>query len=142
MSAKVIVALSAQVWTRLLTSRIGARNLASGAAPRGVKPSSRMRAAGNRSRSRARSARTPSAVSSTERPLVLNASNGFAGLIDLNLAASDYIIGLVASDINDPNFSITFNTPVQGAALAAVPEPGTMSLLGGALAGFILIRIR
>ena len=71
-----------------------------------------------------------------------NTGNGsFTGMVGNNtdLAAGQYCIGINAS-IADPNFTITFNTPVEGTATSvpAAPEPSTIALL---FAGTGIIRL-
>lgn len=56
------------------------------------------------------------------------------GTLDELLGSGFYEIGLVAdSTTPDPNYSLTFETPVEGGP-ASVPEPGTFALLGLGLA--------
>jgi hypothetical protein len=66
---------------------------------------------------------------STGGSVTLNSGDGFAGTISVpNLAPGQYCIGINANNPNDPNFSLTFNTPVSG-----VPEPATFGLFSGSL---------
>jgi len=70
----------------------------------------------------------------------LNTGDSFTGTITIpNLAAGQYCIGLDANSSNDPNFTLTFNTPVQG-----VPEPATFTffLSGLAVIGVVFRRRR
>ena len=61
----------------------------------------------------------------------LNSGDGFTGTIGIaNLPAGEYCIGLDANNANDPNFTLTFNTPVQG---TVTPEPSGLGLLLGGL---------
>jgi hypothetical protein len=69
---------------------------------------------------------------------VLDAADDFAAAIDESISAADYIVGLVADNINDPSFTITFDTPVEGAAVAT-PEPDTLSLVTVGLGLLLLI---
>jgi hypothetical protein len=55
----------------------------------------------------------------------LNSGDAFSATISAgNLPAGQYCIGLDANSGSDPNFALTFDTPVSGA-----PEPGTFLLL-------------
>ena len=59
---------------------------------------------------------------------MLDSSDNFSGTIAINnLAAGRYCIGIEANNPNDPPFSLTFNSPVEG-----IPEPSTFLLLAGA----------
>jgi hypothetical protein len=62
-------------------------------------------------------------------------SPGFTGTLSGNLAPGYYCIGLDANNVNDPDFSLTFNTPVGG-----VPEPTSFALLLSAGLGMIGVR--
>ena len=60
----------------------------------------------------------------------LNSGDGFSDTISAgNLAPGQYCIGLDTTSASDPNFSLTFSTPVSNA-----PEPGTFVLLSAGLA--------
>jgi hypothetical protein len=60
----------------------------------------------------------------------LNSGDSFTGTIAIpNLAAGSYCIGLDVNGLSDPSYSLTFNTPVNG----AVPEPSTFVLLAAGL---------
>jgi hypothetical protein len=64
-----------------------------------------------------------------------------SGTLDELLGAGFYEIGLVAdSTTPDPNYTLTFETPVEGASSA--PEPGTFALLGLGLVAIGLLRRR
>ncbi len=63
----------------------------------------------------------------------LDASDGFTGALRESLAAGEYKIGLVSNAASDPDYTITFNSPVSGVSDAAAPEPSTWAML---LAGF------
>lgn len=64
----------------------------------------------------------------------LNSVDSFTSTIgSADLAPGQYCIGIDANSPNDPNFSITFNTPV-----SAVPEPSGLILLS---AGLGMIRV-
>lgn len=66
----------------------------------------------------------------------LNSGDAFSATISAgNLAPGQYCIGIDANSAADPNFTLTFNTPVTG-----VPEPGTFGLLFGGLAAFAAVR--
>src|SRR5579885_2884791 len=68
----------------------------------------------------------------------LNSGDGFSGIISAgDLAPGQYCIGLDANSANDPNFKLTFDTPV-----SPVPEPGTFVLLSGGVAAIALVRRR
>ena len=57
----------------------------------------------------------------------LNSSNGFDSTISVgNLAAGAYCVGIDANSANDPNFALSFNTPVSSS-----PEPSTFVLVSG-----------
>lgn len=65
----------------------------------------------------------------------LNSGDGFSDTISAgNLAAGQYCIGLDATSASDPNFSLTFSTPVSSA-----PEPGTFVLL---FTGLAIVAVR
>lgn len=67
----------------------------------------------------------------------LSGANNFTGTINIpDLAPGQYCIGLDANNVNDPAFTLMFNTPVNG-----VPEPTSGLLLSTGL-GFGLLRIR
>jgi len=58
----------------------------------------------------------------------LNSGDSFTSTISIgDLAPGQYCIGIDANSANDPNFSLTFNTPVSGPS--AVPEPSSFVLL-------------
>ena len=63
----------------------------------------------------------------------LDASDGFTGALRESLAAGEYKIGLVSGAASDPDYTITFDSPVSGVSDAAAPEPSTWAML---LAGF------
>ena len=66
-------------------------------------------------------------VTPTLADILLNYANGYKGTItDVNLPAGNYEIGMFTNSPFDPQFSITFNTPV---GIAAVPEPTTWAML-------------
>jgi hypothetical protein len=66
----------------------------------------------------------------------LNSSNNFSNTLSLaSLAPGQYCIGLSASDLADPNFELTFSTPV-----SAVPEPTTFVLLSFGMATISVLR--
>jgi hypothetical protein len=68
--------------------------------------------------------------------LTLNSGDSFSGTISVgDLPAGQYCIGLDANSANDPDFSLTFNTPV-----SASPEPGAFFLLCGGLAAIPAAR--
>jgi hypothetical protein len=59
----------------------------------------------------------------------LNGGDSFASTIAIaSLAPGTYCIGIDANNSNDPAFSLTFNTPVQGKG-APTPEPSGFALL-------------
>jgi len=63
--------------------------------------------------------------------ITLDMGDGFQGEISYDLPTGPYYeIGLVADSAADPNYSITFDTPIP-----PVPEPGTLGLLGLAAFG-------
>jgi hypothetical protein len=69
--------------------------------------------------------------------VTLDAADDFSADLSALLAAGpDYEIGLVADSTFDPNYSITFETPI------GVPEPGTLGLLGAAGFSLAFIGIR
>ena len=57
----------------------------------------------------------------------LDASNGFAWTMGQYLPRGLFTVGLLANQFIDPEFTITFHTPVQG--VGAVPEPSTWAML-------------
>ncbi len=57
----------------------------------------------------------------------LDASNGFAWAMSQTLPKGLFTIGLLANEFIDPQFTITFLTPVQG--VGVVPEPSTWGML-------------
>jgi hypothetical protein len=60
----------------------------------------------------------------------LNSGNGYSDIISAgNLPAGQYCIGIDANSGSDPDFSLTFDTPVNG-----TPEPNTFLFLSGGLA--------
>jgi len=65
--------------------------------------------------------------------LVLTDANAFTQTMSLDLEAGTYVIGLKASALIDPEYTITFNTPVTGTASVDAPEPSSLALLAGAL---------
>jgi hypothetical protein len=66
----------------------------------------------------------------------LNTADSFYSTISAaNLPAGQYCIGLNANSPNDPNFSLTFDTPVSG-----TPEPSTFLLLSLGAAGIFGLR--
>jgi hypothetical protein len=66
----------------------------------------------------------------------LNSINNFSNTLSLpSLAPGQYCIGLNASDMADPNFALTFSTPVSGA-----PEPTTFVLLSFGMATICVLR--
>lgn len=68
--------------------------------------------------------------------LTLNSGDSFTGtLASANLAPGQYCIGIDANSANDPNFSLTFNTPVSGA-----PEPSGFILLSAGLGMIGVLR--
>ena len=72
----------------------------------------------------------------------LDSEDNFFGLLADQLAAGDYEIGLLSDSAFDPNFSITFGTPVDGvnAGVAAVPEPASLALFGAVVLAFGFLR--
>jgi hypothetical protein len=59
----------------------------------------------------------------------LNSGDGFSNIIsNADLPPGEYCIGLNANSANDPNFSLTFSSPVGN-----TPEPSTFMLLLGGL---------
>lgn len=57
----------------------------------------------------------------------LDSSDSYTSTIAIgDLAAGNYCVGIDADNSNDPAFSLTFDTPVQG---SASPEPSTLVLL-------------
>ena len=68
----------------------------------------------------------------------LDGSNNFTGTISISsLPAGQYCIGLDANNINDPPFTMVFNTPVGG-----VPEPSCLVLLSTGLGTFGALRLK
>jgi hypothetical protein len=68
----------------------------------------------------------------------LNSGDGFSDAISAgNLAAGSYCIGINANSANDPNFSLTFNTPV-----SAAPEPSAFVLLSAGLGMIGVLRAK
>ncbi len=65
--------------------------------------------------------------------LVLNDANAFTQEMSVELASGTYVIGLKTEALVDPEFTITFNTPVNGASSVDAPEPSSLALLAGAL---------
>ena len=69
----------------------------------------------------------------------LNSGDSFSQTISIgNLAPGQYCIGIDANSANDPNFSLTFNTPVSG--VAAGPEPSSFILLSTAFGMGVVAR--
>lgn len=67
----------------------------------------------------------------------LNSGDSFTSTIaSANLAPGQYCIGIDANSANDPNFSLTFNTPVSG-----VPEPSGFVLLSVGLGMIGVLRL-
>ncbi len=60
----------------------------------------------------------------------LNSGDSFTGMVGNNssLAAGQYCIGIDANSVNDPGFTITFDTPVES-TVPETPEPSTIALL-------------
>lgn len=70
----------------------------------------------------------------------LNSGDSYTSTIAIaSLAPGTYCIGIDANNSNDPAFSLTFNTPVQG---AATPEPSTFVLLSAGLGMLTVFRLR
>jgi hypothetical protein len=73
----------------------------------------------------------------------LNSGDSFSGTISLaNLAPGLYCIGLTSTAENDPAYTLTFNTLVQGQAQSYglfLPEPSSLALLSIGL-GMIGVR--
>jgi hypothetical protein len=68
----------------------------------------------------------------------LNNGDSFTGTIsNPSLAPGQYCIGLDANNANDPNFSLTFNTPVSGS-----PEPSGFVLLSAGLGVIGVLRAK
>ena len=68
----------------------------------------------------------------------LDLADNYMADLSWNLSAGgNYEIGLLADSQYDPNFSITFNTPITG-----VSEPGTLALFALGLLGMALARRR
>lgn len=66
----------------------------------------------------------------------LDSSDSFTGTISIgNLAPGQYCIGLDANNPNDPDFALTFNTPVSGA-----PEPSGLVLLPTSIGMIVVLR--
>lgn len=74
--------------------------------------------------------------------IALNSADSFTADMSELLAQGTYSIGVLAVNDYDPPFTITFSTPVQGIAALAVPEPGTLSLIGVCLAAIGAARRR
>jgi hypothetical protein len=70
----------------------------------------------------------------------LNSGDSFASTIETNLASGQYCIGISTDGLDDPNFALTFNTPVTDQA----PEPSGFVLLsiGLGMAGVLRLRKR
>src|SRR5579875_3524536 len=65
----------------------------------------------------------------------LNAGDGYSGTIGAgNLAAGQYCIGLTENGTTDPNYAITFDTPL------STPEPGTFLLFSAGAAALAAAR--
>jgi hypothetical protein len=68
----------------------------------------------------------------------LNSGDSFTGTIsNPSLAPGQYCIGLDANNANDPNFVLTFNTPV-----SATPEPSCFLLLSAGLGMIGVLRAK
>ena len=65
--------------------------------------------------------------------LVLNDNNAFTQTMSVELASGAYVIGMTTDTPIDPEYTITFNTPVTGTASVDAPEPSSLALLAGAL---------
>jgi hypothetical protein len=66
----------------------------------------------------------------------LNSADSFTSTIsNANLPPGQYCIGIDANNANDPNFSVTFITPVRG-----VPEPSCFLLLSVGLGMIGVLR--
>ncbi|HLH41075.1 MAG TPA: hypothetical protein VKX39_18135 [Bryobacteraceae bacterium] len=64
----------------------------------------------------------------------LNAGDGYSGTIGAgNLAPGQYCIGLTENGTTDPNYAITFNTPL------TAPEPGTFLLFSAGVAVMVAV---
>jgi len=65
----------------------------------------------------------------------LNSGDSFSGTISGSLVPGVYCIGLDANSASDPNFSLTFTTPVNG-----VPEPSGFVLLSVGVGMIVVLR--
>jgi hypothetical protein len=74
--------------------------------------------------------------------VTLNNGNGYSGTItNSNLAAGQYCIGVFANNPADPNYTLSFNTPVTA---AQTPEPAgvVLFLMGALTVGLLRVRER
>jgi hypothetical protein len=68
----------------------------------------------------------------------LDSSDNFSGALSLpNLAPGQYCVGLNASDLADPDFKLTFDTPI-----SSTPEPASVGLVLAGLAAILGIRLK
>ena len=73
------------------------------------------------------------------KDLPLSSANDFSALMKMNLSAGDYEIGMYTDSPFDPQFTITFDTPVG----SYVPEPSSWALIilgAGAVGGALRRR--
>jgi hypothetical protein len=68
--------------------------------------------------------------------MTLNDADMFTATINEMLATNTYQIGLLANSPDDPPFTITFDTPVEG---VIVPEPSSLTLLAFGLLAYLSI---